>query len=66
MMCLLSRLADLGVPKVDVLYSEPITYAGRETTKFSSGALEVRQVAGLEGVVDVDSSRDSDDNWRGI
>ena len=58
MMCLLLRLADLGVSKVDVLYSEPITYASRETTKFSSGALEVRQVAGLEGVIDFDSSSD--------
>ena len=58
MMCLLFRLADLGVSKVDVLYSEPITYAGRETTKFSSGALEVRQVAVLEGMVAFDSSSD--------
>lgn len=58
MMCLFFCLADRGVSKVDVLYSEPITYANRETTKFSSGALEVRQVAGLEGIVHFNSSSD--------
>ena len=58
MMCLLYCLADRGVSKIDVLYSEPITYARRETTQFSGGALDVRQVSGLEGMVDFDSTSD--------
>ena len=58
MMCLMTRLSSLGLRKIDILYSEPMTYAKRESTDFSLGRLKVRQVAGLEGIPNFDFSSD--------
>ena len=58
MMCLVARLQDIGIDYVDVLYSEPVTYAKRERTEFSSGKLNVRQVEGLEGRIDEEQAND--------
>ena len=38
-----------GVQKFDVVYSEPVSYADRENTKFTSGdVIEVREIIGFE------------------
>ena len=58
LMCLIARLEELGVRRVDVLYSEPVTYSAREETRFSTGALNVRQVYGMEGIANFHSSSD--------
>lgn len=58
MMCLIARLEELGAKRVDVLYSEPITYTHKEKTEFSRGSLEVRQVYGMEGLANFRSSDD--------
>ena len=58
MMCLVARLERIGLKYVDVLYSEPVTYAKREHTQFSLGELYVRQVAGLEGKINHEQSDD--------
>jgi hypothetical protein len=39
-----------GVRKFDVLYSEPQRYSKKENTKFSDGAINVRQIDGFMGV----------------
>lgn len=52
-------LMEQGIRTFDAIYSEPITYAGREETRFSDEVVEqVRQVAGFEGNHLRDTSRD--------
>lgn len=52
-------LAEKGVTRFDAVYSEPIAYKKREETRFSDGTvLDVRQVAGFEGVHSKDESND--------
>ena len=58
MMCLIGRIAELGVRKLDVLYSEPVTYRSREETEFSRGPLFVRDVLGMEGLSNVRQGSD--------
>ena len=49
MMCLIALL-ERRVDRLDVFYSEPVTYARREETEFSKGKITcVRQINGLEG-----------------
>lgn len=49
-MFLIRYLAELGVRKLDVLYSEPAQYVSREKTTFAKGRVtSVRQVAGYAG-----------------
>lgn len=59
MMCLVAKLEELGVRCIDVLYAEPTSYRKREVTEFSKGKISsIRQVAGLEGLANVESDGD--------
>lgn len=59
LMFLVRYLEFIGVKKFEMLYSEPRQYSAKELTTFSDGAVEaVRQVAGFEGNVSADTSRD--------
>ena len=56
---LLRWLAEQGVTRFDALYTEPVIYAKREQTRFSDEVvIEVRQVAGFEGIHSSDTSND--------
>lgn len=56
---LLRWLAEQGVRRFDALYTEPVIYSKREQTRFSDEAVvEVRQIAGFEGVHNPDTSND--------
>jgi hypothetical protein len=56
---LLRVLYDLGVKRFDVVYAEPVRYTAKEQTKFSDETvLEVRQLAGYEGVHGTNTTRD--------
>ena len=58
-MHLLLRLRRMGLSRFDCIYSEPVSYAQREQTKFSKGGIrETRQVRGFEGAATPDSSED--------
>jgi len=59
MLFLVKTLMDYGVKRLDVLFSEPDRYARKEETEFSDErVVEVRQVAGYEGVHSTDTTRD--------
>lgn len=59
LMFLMKLLFARGVTRFDVVYTEPKHYAEREKTTFSDTAVTtVRQVAGFEGVVNNDTSKD--------
>lgn len=59
MMFLVRILVARGVRAFDVIYSEPSYYAKKEQTRFSLGSVgNVRQVAGFEGLINNDTSRD--------
>lgn len=59
MMFVLRWLVQIGVPRVDILYSEPNLYEKGEETKFSDEAVsQVRQIAGFEGLHSPDTSND--------
>ena len=48
-----------GIQQFDVIYSEPISYAERENTKFTSGdVIEVREIIGFEGRNTITNSRE--------
>jgi hypothetical protein len=48
-----------GVQQFDVIYSEPVSYADRENTKFTSGdVIEVREIIGFEGRNTITNSRE--------
>jgi hypothetical protein len=48
-----------GVQQFDAIYSEPISYAEREHTKFTSGdVIEVREIIGFEGRNTITNSRE--------
>jgi hypothetical protein len=52
-------LAEQGVRRFDALYSEPVIYSKREQTRFSDEVVvEVRQIAGFEGIHTPDTSND--------
>jgi hypothetical protein len=52
-------LAERGVTAFDILYTEPLRYRAKEETKFSDErVLNVRQLAGYEGVHLPDTSHD--------
>ena len=52
-------LAEQGVQRFDALYTEPVIYSKREQTRFSDeSVVEVRQIAGFEGVHNPDTSND--------
>jgi hypothetical protein len=55
---LLRWLAECGVQRFDALYTEPDIYSQREQTRFSETVLEVRQIAGYEGIHNPDTSND--------
>lgn len=56
---LLRWLVEHRVRRFDALYTEPVIYSKREQTRFSDEVVvEVRQVAGFEGVHDHDTSND--------
>lgn len=56
---LLRWLAERGVKRFDAVYSEPTIYSKREQTRFSDEAVvEVRQIAGFEGIHSPDTSND--------
>lgn len=58
-MFLVRWLAECGVRRFDALYTEPVIYSKRDQTRFSDEAVvEVRQVAGFEGVHSPDASND--------
>lgn len=47
---LIRYLYEIGYKKIDVLYTEPISYGKKEKTEFSKGAVRVvRQIRGFEG-----------------
>jgi len=53
------HLKRIGFKKIDILYSEPISYKEKENTKFSHGSpLEIRQIRGFEGAHNSDTSND--------
>lgn len=59
MMFLIKLLVAKGLQTFDVIYSEPSYYVERENTGFSLGSVgSVRQVAGFEGLVNNDTTRD--------
>lgn len=58
LMLLVSFMAERGVKRFDVLYSEPGQYAKEEKTKFSGAPKEVRSVLGFEGNHVPDTSKD--------
>jgi hypothetical protein len=59
MMALLRWLLHNGCMKYDIIYSEPMTYADNENTKFSDGSsYNVRHVHGMGGVHINDTSND--------
>lgn len=59
LMFLLQLLATRGLKRLDVLYSEPEYYKKKDLTLFSNEHVEeVRQVAGYEGIINSDTSRD--------
>lgn len=47
---LVKHLKALGVQAFDALYTEPERYGKKESTKFANDVLDVRQVAGYEGL----------------
>jgi hypothetical protein len=56
---MLRWLAEQGVQRFEALYTEPVIYSKREQTRFSDEAVvEVRQIAGFEGVHNPDTSND--------
>ena len=56
---LLRYLAERGVARFDVVYSEPGHYASAEKTRFSDEVIvDVRQIAGYEGIHVTDTSAD--------
>jgi hypothetical protein len=56
---LLRWFAECGVRRFDALYTEPVIYSKREQTRFSDEAVvEVRQIAGYEGIHNADTSND--------
>jgi len=56
---LLRWLAEQKVERFDALYSEPDIYSKREQTRFSDElVVEVRQIAGFEGIHSTDTSND--------
>jgi hypothetical protein len=56
---LLRWLAEREVRRFDALYTEPVIYSNREQTQFSDEVVvEVRQVAGFEGIHNPDTSND--------
>jgi hypothetical protein len=57
-MLMVAFMANHGVKRFDVLYSEPGQYAKEEKTTFSSPPREVRSVLGFEGVHVTDTSND--------
>src|SRR6266436_4721830 len=59
MMFLVKYLVERGLKGFDVIYSEPSYYSIAEKTPFSLGSVAtVRQVAGFEGPINNDASRD--------
>ena len=59
LMYLLLLLHRAGVRSFDCIYSEPLSYAQRERTEFSTGGIrETRQVRGFEGAATPDSASD--------
>ena len=58
LMLLPSMLRTLGFTRVDMLYSEPVSYKADENTAFAEGAFTgVRQVRGFEGIHVPDAAR---------
>jgi hypothetical protein len=56
---LLRWFGEQGVRRFDALYTEPVIYSKREQTRFSDETVvEVRQIAGFEGVHNPDTSND--------
>ena len=56
---LLEILARKGVQQCDMIYGEPVRYLHSERTKFSDEAvMEVRQIAGFEGMHTIDTNDD--------
>jgi len=56
---LLRWLAERGVRRFDALYTEPVIYSDRERTRFSDEVVvEVRQIAGFEGMHNPETSND--------
>jgi hypothetical protein len=52
-------LRSRGAERFDAIYSEPMSYADRENTKFTSGdVIEVREIIGFEGVNTIGNSRE--------
>ncbi len=59
LMHLVLRLRWMGISQFDCIYSEPVSYARREQTRFGTGGVrETRQIRGFEGVATPDSSDD--------
>lgn len=58
-MFLVKSLADAKISQLDIIYSEPFSYTKKEETQFSDEIVrEVRQVAGFEGIHELDTSKD--------
>lgn len=51
-------LHNRGVKRFDVIYSEPQRYSKKENTKFSEGAIQIRQNDGFAGVNSTSTSGD--------
>lgn len=52
-------LVERGVRRFDAIYTEPVIYGNRDQTRFSDEAVvEVRQVAGFEGIHNPDTTND--------
>lgn len=59
LMYIVSALFDAGIDCFHALYTDPKRYVKREKTEFTRGAVvDVRQVAGFEGVHETDTSGD--------
>jgi hypothetical protein len=59
LMVLLLYLSNLGIKSFDVLYTEPVRYRQKERTVFADESnLEVRHIAGFEGVHNATSGDD--------
>lgn len=56
---LLRYLYQIGYKRIDVIYTEPISYGKKEKTEFSKGAIRVvRQIRGFEGEHEPDGDND--------
>ncbi len=49
---------DLPIDKVDFIYTDPVTYVKKENTPFSDEYVEVRQIAGCQGLHNPETSND--------